>query len=68
MVNCDLSFLHRKKRVDNDALEETKLARVLNTLDLTALGIGSTLGAGKRIKFFQLVKIIGKNQIVNFYL
>ena len=34
----DGSFLYRKKRVDDERLEETKLARVLNTLDLTALG------------------------------
>ncbi len=34
----NFSFLYRKKRVDDDRLEETKLARVLNTLDLTALG------------------------------
>ena len=40
------SFLTRKKLVENDSMGETKLARVLNTLDLTALGIGSTLGAG----------------------
>jgi hypothetical protein len=35
----NFSFLYRKKKVDDDRLEETKLARVLNTLDLTALGI-----------------------------
>ena len=32
------SFLYRKKKVDQSTLEETKLARVLNTFDLTALG------------------------------
>lgn len=31
-------FFFRKKRIDGNDLEETKLARVLNTLDLTALG------------------------------
>jgi solute carrier family 7 (cationic amino acid transporter), member 3 len=36
--------LGRKKR--NESSEETKLARVLNVFDLTALGVGSTLGLG----------------------
>ncbi|XP_031351548.1 cationic amino acid transporter 2-like isoform X2 [Photinus pyralis] len=36
--------LSRKKLVSND--EESKLARVLTLLDLTGLGIGSTLGLG----------------------
>ena len=31
-------FFFRKKRIDTNDLGETKLARVLNTLDLTALG------------------------------
>lgn len=34
----------RKKQVH--ANDETKLARVLNLFDLTALGVGSTLGLG----------------------
>ncbi len=33
-----LDFFFRKKQIDKSNLGETKLARVLNTLDLTALG------------------------------
>lgn len=36
--------LTRKKRIDSN--EESKLAKVLNLFDLTALGVGSTLGLG----------------------
>ncbi|XP_014668356.1 PREDICTED: cationic amino acid transporter 2-like [Priapulus caudatus] len=38
--------LVRQKYYDQEKITESKLARVLGTLDLTALGIGSTLGAG----------------------
>lgn len=36
--------LARKKPIDDTA--DTKLAKVLSALDLTALGVGSTLGVG----------------------
>lgn len=56
-VNCDnnknkkrkmiklWNALTRRKQNEDDG-QESKLARVLNLLDLTALGVGSTLGLG----------------------
>ncbi|CAO1440756.1 unnamed protein product [Diamesa hyperborea] len=43
MFSIFWNALTRKKRLDN---EESKLARVLTLFDLTALGVGSTLGLG----------------------
>lgn len=40
------NVLTRKKVLQPELLGETQLARVLNTFDLTALGVGSTLGVG----------------------
>lgn len=44
MLGSLWNALTRKKR--NDTSEVSKLARVLNLFDLTALGVGSTLGLG----------------------
>lgn len=46
MNSCSVTWnaLTRKKPVNTN--EESKLARVLNLFDLTALGVGSTLGLG----------------------
>lgn len=38
--------LKRVKQLDNGTDGDTQLARVLNLFDLTALGVGSTLGLG----------------------
>jgi amino acid transporter len=41
-----LSVLSRKKTLTDESVEKSELARCLTVLDLTLLGVGSTLGLG----------------------
>jgi solute carrier family 7 (cationic amino acid transporter), member 2 len=45
-LNTFLETVTRKRVVTERDLDKTKLARVLTTLDLMALGIGATIGVG----------------------
>jgi len=45
MAGRILRVMGRRKRLEDDN-EGSQLARVLSVLDLTALGVGSTLGLG----------------------
>lgn len=57
--------LTRKKTIVAD--EDTQLARVLTTVDLTALGIGSTLGVGVYVLAGEVSKeLAGPAVIISF--
>ncbi|XP_044754890.1 high affinity cationic amino acid transporter 1-like isoform X2 [Coccinella septempunctata] len=59
--------LTRRKVLDTDEGSETPLARVLNTFDLTALGVGSTLGVGVYVLAGQVAKnTAGPAVIISF--
>lgn len=59
--------LFRRKVFTAHGLQETKLNRVLGLLDLTALGVGSTLGAGVYVVAGQVAhKMAGPAVVLSF--
>ena len=59
--------LNRRKVLDSLALGNSNLARVLTTFDLTALGVGSTLGVGVYVLAGNVSKnIAGPAVVVSF--
>lgn len=46
-----LNAMVRKKPLNDDKMEESKLDRILTVFDLTTLGVGATLGK-KIIRYF----------------
>jgi L-asparagine transporter-like permease len=61
--------LNRKKVFQGSALADTKLARKLNAIDLTALGVGSTLGVGLYVLAGTVSKTVaGPSVVLSFLL
>lgn len=62
-------ILKRKKILNSETITDTRLARVLSCLDLTYLGIGSTLGVGVYVLAGKIAKdSAGPAVILSFFI
>ncbi len=69
MFNFDFSFLFRKKIVNEETLAKSKLSRSLSVLDVTAIGVSSTLGSGIYVLAGSVITIYtGPSIILSFIL
>ena len=65
-MGCFRKF-SRRKCIDLASLSETKLARCLSLLDLTALGVGCTLGAGVYVIACEIARdVAGPSTVISF--
>ena len=68
-ISRGLASFTRRKTVDFSRVTDTQLSRCLTTLDLTALGIGSTLGAGIYVVAGQVARdTSGPSVVLSFFI
>lgn len=66
MSSC-LRALARRKFIDPQTIGNTQLKRCLSVLDLTALGVGSTLGAGVYVVAAEIARdVAGPAAVISF--
>ncbi|XP_064611951.1 high affinity cationic amino acid transporter 1-like isoform X2 [Liolophura sinensis] len=69
LLNRFIQRLVRRKPIDLSTVNQSPLARVLTLLDLTALGIGSTLGAGIYVVAGQVAReTAGPSVVLSFFI